>query len=159
MVQKNLFRYHIKHEAEREIDKDVMVYSHWLHPEPGQGSGPGLCRTFNIAQGLGRMGRMVLIRTFHTAPEQGHGKTLVFITRNIFRTGKMGTRPNLKVLKMFPVFILVPVQVQCERFLLKLYNPFFLVPVPAPDQASVNTPLRVSVFISKMDFIVINMNL
>ena len=43
-----------------------MVYSHWLGPE----SGP--------VQGLGpeRMGCMVLIRSFHTAPEQGQGRTL-----------------------------------------------------------------------------------
>ena len=43
----------------------LMVYSHWfgLEPGPGQGQGPG------------RMGCMVLIRTFHTAPEQGQGKT------------------------------------------------------------------------------------
>ena len=40
-----------------------MVYSHWLGPEPGPGQGPG------------RMGCMVLIRTFHTAPEQGQGRT------------------------------------------------------------------------------------
>ena len=57
----------------------------------------------------------------------------------------MGTRPILQVLKMFQLFFPVPVQVQCERFLLKPYNPFFLVPVPVPvpvpDQASVNTPL------------------
>ena len=79
-----------------------MVYSHWLGPEPGPGQGPGpvLCRTFHIAQGLGRMDCMVLIRTFHTAPEQGQGRTLVFITGHIFP-----------------------------------------VPVPVPDQASVNTPL------------------
>ena len=91
------------------------------------------------------MGCMVLIRTFHTAPEQGQGRTLVFITGNIIRTWKMGTRPILQVLKMFQVFFPVPVQVQCERFLLKPYNPFFSVPVPVPvpvpDQASVNTPL------------------
>ena len=41
-----------------------MVYSHWL--------GPGL------GQGQGRMGCMVLIRTFHTAPEQGQGRTPIF---------------------------------------------------------------------------------
>ena len=61
-----------------------MVYSHWLGPELGQG--PVLCRTFHIAQGPGRMGCMVLIRTFHTTPEQGQGRTLVFITGHIFRT-------------------------------------------------------------------------
>ena len=38
----------------------------------------------------------------------------------------MGTRPILQVLKMFPVFLL---------------KKFFPVPVPIPDQASVNTPL------------------
>ena len=43
----------------------VMVYSHWLGPEPGPGQ----------VQGPGRMGCMVLIRTFHTAPEQGQGRT------------------------------------------------------------------------------------
>ena len=68
----------------------LMVYSHWFGPELGPGQGPGLvlCRTFHIAPGLGRMGCMVLIRNFHTAPEkgQGQGRTLVFITRNIFRT-------------------------------------------------------------------------
>ena len=64
----------------------VMVYSHWLGPGPGQGPGPVLCRTFHIAQGPGRMGCMALIRTFHTAPEQGQGRTLVFITGHIFRT-------------------------------------------------------------------------
>ena len=62
--------------------KYLMVYSHWLGPEPGL----VLCRTFHIAPGLGRMGCMVLIRTFHTAPEQGQRRTLVFITGNIFRT-------------------------------------------------------------------------
>ena len=36
-----------------------MVYSHWLGPEPGPGPG----------QEPERMGCMVLIRTFHTAPE------------------------------------------------------------------------------------------
>ena len=121
-----------------------MVYSHWLGPEPGLGQGPGLvlCITFRIAPVLGRMGCMALIRTFQTVPEQGQRRTLVFITRNIFRTWKIGTRPILQVLKMFPVFFPVPVQVQCKRFLLKPYNPFFLVPVPVPvpDQASVNTP-------------------
>ena len=43
----------------------------------------------------------------------------------------------------FPVSVLV--QVQCEKFFLKPYNPFFLVqgpiPVPVPETASVNTPL------------------
>ena len=41
----------------------VMVYSHWLGLELGPG------------QGQGRMGCMVLIRTFHTAPEQRQGRT------------------------------------------------------------------------------------
>ena len=40
----------------------LMEYSHWLGPEPGQGQGPG------------RMGYMLLIRIFHTAPEQGQGR-------------------------------------------------------------------------------------
>ena len=58
----------------------------------------------------------------------------------------MGTRPILQVLKIFPVFVPVPAQVQCERFLLKPYNPFFPVQVHVlvlvPDKASVNTPLK-----------------
>ena len=37
----------------------LMVYSHWLGLEPELGQGPG------------RMGCMVLIRTFHTAPKTG----------------------------------------------------------------------------------------
>ena len=66
----------------------LLVYSHWLGPEPGQGPGlgPVLCRTFHIVQGPGRMDCMVLIRTFQTVPEQGQGRTLVFITGHIFRT-------------------------------------------------------------------------
>ena len=47
-------------ETKAKIFLDVLVYSHWLGPEPGPGPEPG------------RMGCMVLIRTFHTAPEQGH---------------------------------------------------------------------------------------
>ena len=45
-----------------------MVYSHWLGLEPGpeQGPGPVLCGTFHIAQEPGRMGCMVLMRTFLT---------------------------------------------------------------------------------------------
>ena len=42
----------------------------------------------------------------------------------------MGTRSILQVLKMFPVFFPVPVQVHSERFLLKPYNPF--LPGPGP---------------------------
>ena len=41
----------------------LMVYSHWLSPGLGQGPGPK----------PGRMGCMVIRRTFHTAPEQGQG--------------------------------------------------------------------------------------
>ena len=65
----------------------------------------------------------------------------------------MGTIPILQVLKMFQVFFPVPVQVQCERFLLKLYNPFFLVPVPVPvpDQASVNTPYEIIIVTSQFE--------
>ena len=112
----------------------IMVYSHWLGPEPGLGQEPGLvlCRTCHIAPGPGRIGCRVLLRTFHTAPEQGQGRTLVFITGNIFRTWKMGTRPILQVLKMFPVFFPVPVQVECERFL----QPICPGPSPCPGPGS-----------------------
>ena len=117
-----------------------MVYSRWLAPEPGprQGLGPG------------RMGCMVLIRTFH--PEQGQGKTLgtflgpeEWVWYPFFRSWKCSW---WWILLFFPV----PVQVQCERFYIKLYNPFFpvqvqcerlcIIPFPVPDQASVNTPSR-----------------
>ena len=145
------------HESTRAVSLVLKLMMYWhclgLEPGPGQEPGPVLCTTFHIAPGLGRMGCMVLIRTFHTAPEEGQGRTLVFITKNIFRTWEMGTRPILQVLKMFLVFFPVPVQVQCESFLLKPYNPFFLVPVPVlvpvPDQASVNTPsvLGVPIFV------------
>ena len=37
----------------------MTVYSHWLSPGPGQGPG--------------RMGCMVLCKTFHTVPEQEQG--------------------------------------------------------------------------------------
>ena len=122
-----------------------MVYLDWLGPEPGLGQG----------QGPRRMGCMVLIRTFHTAPEQGQGRTPgtfsgpeEWVWYPFFRSWKCA-------LWWILVFFPVPVQVQCERFLLKPYNPFFqvpvqcerfciiLVPVPVPDQDRVNTPLGV----------------
>ena len=111
--------------AHGAVTKTIMVYSHWLGLEPGPWQEPGLvlCGTFHIVWGPGRMGCVVLIRIFHTAPGQ-EWRTLVFITGHIFRTWKMGTRPICQVLKMFQVFFLVPVQVQCERFLLKPYNLF-----------------------------------
>ena len=44
-----------------------------------------------------------------------------------------------------PVQVSVLVQVQCEKFFLKPYNPFFLVQVPVtvpvPETAGLNTPL------------------
>ena len=123
----------------------LMVYSHWLGLEPELGQGPG------------RMSCMVLIRTFHTAPKQGQGRTPgtfsgpeEWVWYPFFRSWKCA-------LWWILVFFPVPVQVQCERFLLKQYNPFFQVPVqcerfciiplpvpvpvPVLDQASVNTPL------------------
>ena len=83
-----------------DIELSFMVYSHWLSP--------GL--------GHGRMGCMVLYRTFHTASEQGQGK--------------MG----YKLIFQVPV----PVQVQYERFYIKPYNPF--VHVLVLETASVNKP-------------------
>ena len=86
----------------------VMVYSHWLGPEPGPGQGPG----------PGRMGCMVLIRTFHTVPEQAQGRTPgtfsgpeEWVWYPFFRSWKCSW---WWILVFFPV----PVQVQCERFLL-----------------------------------------
>ena len=77
----------------------VMVYSHWLPP----GQGPG----------RGRMGCMVLCRTFHTTPEQGQGR-LDYV-------------PIFQVLKLFQVVCFNGFKVsssrsrhsQCERY---LYN-------------------------------------
>ena len=97
--------------------------------------------------GLGRMSCMVLIRTFHTAPEQGQGRT-----QGTFSAPEEWVwYPFFRSWKMFPVMNIsvFTVQVQCERFSFKPYNPFFLVqceglriiPVPVPVQASVNTPL------------------
>ena len=53
----------------------------------------------------------------------------------------MGTNP------LFPV----PVQMQCERFFLKPYNPFFLVQVLVPETASVNTPSEPLIKVSMQD--------
>ena len=60
-----------------------MVYSHWLSPGPGPGP--------RLEQG--RLGCMVLCRTFHTAPEQGQGR--------------MGYVPILQVLKLSQVVCLM----------------------------------------------------
>ena len=50
------------------------------------GTGTSIMQNLSHCTGTGKMGCMALIRTFHTAPEQGQGRTLVFITGNIFRT-------------------------------------------------------------------------
>ena len=85
-----------------------MVYSHWLSLGPRQGLGPE----------SGRMGCMILRRTFHTAPEQGqepeHGQ------------GRMGYVPIFQVLKLF--------QVVCFNDI----SMVFRCSVLAPDTANVN---------------------
>ena len=48
---------------------DLMVYSHWVSPRPGQR--PSLRQR--------RMGCIVLCRTFHTAPEQGQGPSPILV--------------------------------------------------------------------------------
>ena len=65
-----------------------MVYSHWLGLEPGPEQGPGRyyaepshC-TGTWKNGLYGFNENL----FDTAPEQGQGRTLVFITGHIFRT-------------------------------------------------------------------------
>ena len=86
-----------------------MVYSHWLSPRPGQGLGPE----------PGRMGFMVIRRTFHTAPEQEQGPEQ--------GQGRMGYVPIFQVLKLSWVVC---------------FNDFsmaFRGPVLAPDTASVNS--------------------
>ena len=86
-----------------------MVYSHWLCPGPGQGPGPE----------LGRMGCMVLGRTFHTAPEQEQGP-------NTDREEWVMYVPIFQVLKLF--------QVMCFNCI----SMAFRCPVLAPDTASVS---------------------
>ena len=61
------------------------MYSHWLSP--------GLTR--GLGTGPGRMGCMVLRRTFHIAPEQGQGPEQGH--------GRMGYVPIFQVLKLFQV--------------------------------------------------------
>ena len=62
-----------------------MVYLHWQSPGLRQGPGPG----------PGRMGCMVLSRTFHIAPEQEQGPEQ--------GQGRMGYVPIFQVLKLFRV--------------------------------------------------------
>ena len=62
-----------------------MVYSHWLSLGLGYGLEPE----------PGRLGCMVLRRTFHTAPEQEQGTEQ--------RQGRMGYVPIFQVLKWFQV--------------------------------------------------------
>ena len=82
----------------------VMVYSHWLSPGPEPGSG--------------RMGCMVLKRTFHTAPKQGQAPEQ--------GKGRMGYVLIFQVLKLF--------QVVCFNDI----SMVFKCAVLAPDTASVN---------------------
>ena len=90
-----------------------MVYSHWLFPGPGQEPGPE----------PGRMGCMVLRRTFHIAPEQKQGQ------------GRMGYVPIFQVLKLF--------QVVCFNWI----SMAFRCPVLAPDIASVNGFCKILVLV------------
>ena len=69
-----------------------MVYSHWLSPGLGQGLGPE----------PGRMGCMVLSRTFHTAPEQEQGPEQ--------GQGRMGFVPIFQVLKLVQVVCIMTFQ-------------------------------------------------
>ena len=76
-----------------------------IGPEPGLGQGlvPVLSRTFHVVPGLGRLGwNRMNNEPFHLlASEQGLGRTLVFITGNIFRTWKMEFRgPILQVMRL-----------------------------------------------------------
>ena len=65
--------------SNQEIRRCSGEFLHWLSSGLGQGPGPR----------PGRMGCMVLCRTFHTAPEQGQGR--------------MGYVPIFGVLKLFQV--------------------------------------------------------
>ena len=80
----------------------LMVYSHWLSPGLGWGSGPV----------SGRMGCMILRRTFHIAPDQGQGR--------------IGYVPIFQVLKLLQVVCLNDISMA------------FGCPVLVPDTASVN---------------------
>ena len=67
-------------------------------------------------------------------PEQGQGPIFCRTIHTGCVWGQTWTFP-------VPVQVPVPGQVQCERFFLKPYNPLFLIQVPIPETASVNTPL------------------
>ena len=84
------------------------MYSHWLSPGPGHRPGPE----------PGRMGCIVLRRTFYTAPEQEQGPEQ--------GQGRIGYVPIFQVLKLF--------QVVCFNDI----SMAFRCPVLASDTASVN---------------------
>ena len=88
------------------IGPRLIVYSHWLSLGPRQGAGPE----------SGRMGCMILRRTFHTAPEQGQEP----------EQGRMGYVPIFQVLELF--------QVVCFNDI----SMAFRCSVLAPDTANVN---------------------
>ena len=91
------------------IGPRLIVYSHWLSLGPGQGAGPE----------SGRMGCMILRRTFHIAPEQGQEPEQ--------GQGRMGYVPIFQVLKLF--------QVVCFNDI----SMAFRCSVLAPDTTSVNS--------------------
>ena len=82
-----------------------MVYSHWLSPGPEQGPGPA----------PGRMGCIVLRRTFHTAPEQGWGPEQ--------GQGRMGYVLIFQVLKLFQVVCFNDISMAFRYLVLVLIQP------------------------------------
>ena len=98
-------------QGNREITgklQGLIVYLHRL--SPGLGQGP--------KHEPGRMGCIVLKRTFHTAPGQEQGPEQ--------GQGRMGYAPIFQVLKLFQVVCFNDISV------------VFRCPVLAPDTASVN---------------------
>ena len=106
-----------------------MVYSHWLSPGPGQGPGPE----------SGRMGYMVLRRTFHTAPEEEQGPEQ--------GQGRIGYVPIFSGPETVSGGVF---QLYFNGFKVSSSGPdpdtasvngFCIILVPVPETASVNIPL------------------
>ena len=97
-------------------------FTHWLSSKPGQGLGSG----------PRRMGCMVLYRTFHTAPEQEDGRTVMYPFSG------PGTVVCFNCMSMaFRCPVLVPGTANVKGFCIVSVS----VLVPVRDTASVITPL------------------
>ena len=102
------------------------MYSHWLFL--GQGPRPG----------SGRMGCMVLRRTFHTAPEQGQGRMGYVPIFQVLKLLQVVCFNDISMAFRFPVLAPDTASVNCFYIISVLA----LVPLLVPERASVNTPLH-----------------